>query len=258
MFQITEKSGKYHIPFGNKELSEKVFLEWKDYQIFYDVGDKVVFDDCYGETKFGKIIKLNPKRALIDAIDGTKWNAHYYHLKHNCLSLRKDRLKRADRLNQVIIETLKVMKKYHLKNWKLGFAAGYSKLGFCNFRRQLIKINLRHLIEDDPSDVTDTILHEIAHAIAGQNAGHGPQWKLVAESLGATPKACVSINNKEQDRILTIKQQICIGDTVSFDHLGEELSGRVERTNKNTVTVNTGISSWRIPYLLLKQYQFRH
>ncbi len=34
--------------------------------------------------------------------------------------------------------------------------------------------------------------HEIAHAIAGPDAGHGPVWKAVAVRLGATPRACES------------------------------------------------------------------
>ncbi len=36
----------------------------------------------------------------------------------------------------------------------------------------------------------DTLLHEIAHALAGPEAGHGPAWKAVAVRIGATPRAC--------------------------------------------------------------------
>lgn len=35
--------------------------------------------------------------------------------------------------------------------------------------------------------VADTILHEIAHAIVGYEAGHGPDWKRMARILGADP-----------------------------------------------------------------------
>ena len=41
-----------------------------------------------------------------------------------------------------------------------------------------------------PSNVLDTLRHEIAHAIAGSEAKHGPAWKVVAIRLGATPRAC--------------------------------------------------------------------
>lgn len=44
----------------------------------------------------------------------------------------------------------------------------------------------------DEAEVRDTILHEIAHVLAGIRAGHGPAWKDVARSLGARPEACAS------------------------------------------------------------------
>lgn len=39
----------------------------------------------------------------------------------------------------------------------------------------------------DEHEIRDTILHEIAHAIAGHKAGHGAQWKAVARQIGANP-----------------------------------------------------------------------
>ena len=38
--------------------------------------------------------------------------------------------------------------------------------------------------------VKDTILHEIAHAIAGYSAGHGQKWKDVCIQIGAKPERC--------------------------------------------------------------------
>lgn len=46
---------------------------------------------------------------------------------------------------------------------------------------------LRHVSWEQ---VTDTILHEIAHIIAGPKAGHGTEWKRVAARIGATPQTC--------------------------------------------------------------------
>lgn len=39
-------------------------------------------------------------------------------------------------------------------------------------------------------EVEDTILHEVAHALAGLDADHGPAWKACASRLGARPEAC--------------------------------------------------------------------
>jgi hypothetical protein len=39
------------------------------------------------------------------------------------------------------------------------------------------------------ADLEDTVRHEIAHLIVGLGKRHGPQWKRVAASLGAQPRA---------------------------------------------------------------------
>lgn len=42
---------------------------------------------------------------------------------------------------------------------------------------------LRHP-KTTPDVLKNTILHELAHAIAGHEAGHGPKWKSVAREIG--------------------------------------------------------------------------
>ncbi len=39
-------------------------------------------------------------------------------------------------------------------------------------------------------EVRDTILHEIAHGLAGVTNGHNETWKRIARMVGARPKAC--------------------------------------------------------------------
>lgn len=53
----------------------------------------------------------------------------------------------------------------------------------------------RHLVErNDLDEVLDTILHEIAHALAGPDAGHGPRWKEMCQKVGANPERCGEAN----------------------------------------------------------------
>ena len=49
---------------------------------------------------------------------------------------------------------------------------------------------LPYASHNPPEKVLDTLLHEIAHALAGPKARHGPVWKAIAKKLGATPRAC--------------------------------------------------------------------
>ena len=53
-----------------------------------------------------------------------------------------------------------------------------------------ISLSLQVTLLSSRESVTDTILHEIAHAKAGRAAGHGLAWKLAAMEIGARPTAC--------------------------------------------------------------------
>ncbi len=44
----------------------------------------------------------------------------------------------------------------------------------------------------------DTLLHEIAHALAGHRAGHGPVWRKIAREVGAKPKRCYRAEEVQQ------------------------------------------------------------
>ena len=68
--------------------------------------------------------------------------------------------------------------------WTFGFDRAKRRAGLCNFTDHRITLSrpLAELGEDD--DVHQVILHEIAHALAGPHAGHGPRWKAIARELG--------------------------------------------------------------------------
>ena len=68
--------------------------------------------------------------------------------------------------------------------WSFEFDHARTRAGLCDFRRRRISVS-RHLAsryEDD--EVHQILLHEVAHALAGMRAGHGPKWKAIADELG--------------------------------------------------------------------------
>lgn len=70
--------------------------------------------------------------------------------------------------------------------WSFGFDHAKTRAGQCDFARRRITVS-RHLavrISDD--DVDQVLLHEIAHALAGPRAGHGPAWRRTAAAIGYT------------------------------------------------------------------------
>lgn len=82
------------------------------------------------------------------------------------------------------------MAKHALTDWTFGFGATKRRMGICKYREKRIEIAEFHAANNPPETVLDTLYHEIAHALAGPRAKHGPKWKMIAVRLGATPRAC--------------------------------------------------------------------
>jgi predicted SprT family Zn-dependent metalloprotease len=82
------------------------------------------------------------------------------------------------------------MAKHGLHGWTFGLADTKRQLGACKYRKKRIEIAEYYARNSPRESVLDTLLHEIAHAIAGPAARHGSAWKKIAVRLGATPRAC--------------------------------------------------------------------
>jgi predicted SprT family Zn-dependent metalloprotease len=80
--------------------------------------------------------------------------------------------------------------RHGLHGWTFDLSNAKRRLGVCNYRRKRIEVAEYYARNSPPETVLDTLLHEIAHAIAGPAAKHGSQWKAVAVRLGATPRSC--------------------------------------------------------------------
>lgn len=68
--------------------------------------------------------------------------------------------------------------------WSFGFDHAKRRAGLCNFTAHRISVSryLAARFEDD--EVHQVLLHEVAHALAGPAAGHGPAWRAIAASIG--------------------------------------------------------------------------
>jgi predicted SprT family Zn-dependent metalloprotease len=93
-------------------------------------------------------------------------------------------------LEELAVVAGQEMRKHGLDGWTFGITQSRRMLGVCKFRSKRIEIAEYHARNNASATVLDTLLHEIAHAIAGPAAKHGPKWKVLAIRLGATPRAC--------------------------------------------------------------------
>ncbi|KAA9158354.1 SprT-like domain-containing protein [Microbacterium lushaniae] len=70
--------------------------------------------------------------------------------------------------------------------WSFGFDNAKRRAGLCDYTRRRISVSRYLAARYDDDTNHQTLLHEVAHAVAGPTAGHGPQWKRVARDLGYT------------------------------------------------------------------------
>jgi predicted SprT family Zn-dependent metalloprotease len=93
-------------------------------------------------------------------------------------------------LNQLEAIALREMRANGLHGWTFGLARSRRRRGVCKYREKRIEVAAYYARHSPEESVLDTLRHEIAHAIAGPAAKHGPKWKAVAVRLGARPRSC--------------------------------------------------------------------
>ncbi|MET1256001.1 SprT-like domain-containing protein [Aliikangiella maris] len=114
-----------------------------------------------------------------------------------------------------------------LHDWRIEFDNAKRRAGVCRLKLRVIGLSIYHVRLNSDSVISDTILHELAHAIAYTlygEVGHGFHWKNVARKIGATPKSTGKFNLPQAPWILVL---FC----PTFNQL-EEVSQRFRR-NKN-------------------------
>ena len=83
---------------------------------------------------------------------------------------------------------------FDLENWTFKInTRAKTRLGCCKYYPKVIELSAWCLDGGVvPGKAEDTIRHEIAHAIAGMDAGHGPVWRKACMVTGANPNRCAS------------------------------------------------------------------
>lgn len=116
-----------------------------------------------------------------------------------------------------------LMVEHGLVGWTFRFDKAKRRFGVCRYKVKVIGLSGYLTQMNEEARVRDTILHEIAHALAGPKIGHGPKWRQVCRSIGARPVRCyvsVEVNKPKANYIGT-----CLVCSATFERL--RLSRRV-------------------------------
>jgi predicted SprT family Zn-dependent metalloprotease len=82
-----------------------------------------------------------------------------------------------------------LMNQHGLVDWSFAFDHARRRFGRCNYTLKQITLSKPLTFLNPLDEVRDTILHEIAHALA-PGAKHGPRWRAVCQRIGARPIRC--------------------------------------------------------------------
>lgn len=85
-----------------------------------------------------------------------------------------------------------LMDQHGLTGWRIEWNRAKRTHGSCCYGTMTLTFSEVAFDHVDEDEIRDTITHEIAHALAGSTAGHGPRWVAIHRSIGGTGARYVS------------------------------------------------------------------
>ena len=95
-------------------------------------------------------------------------------------------------LSSVQLLANRLLKDHELdkKGWRFRFDRAKRRAGSCRFSEKEITIAKAYAEQENLKEITNTILHEIAHALVGPKNAHNEIWKQKALEIGCDAERC--------------------------------------------------------------------
>lgn len=77
-----------------------------------------------------------------------------------------------------------------LGDWRVEWGHATRTWGQCLYVTRTIRLSWPITRLNGIDGLTDTVLHEVAHALAGPGTGHGPVWQEWCRAVGTDPSRC--------------------------------------------------------------------
>ena len=79
------------------------------------------------------------------------------------------------------------------QSWTVRYDHARARAGQCKHRAKVLSFSRNLIARGSPVDMRNTLLHEIAHALAGPKHGHDRTWRALALRIGCNGKRCHSM-----------------------------------------------------------------
>ena len=79
------------------------------------------------------------------------------------------------------------------QSWTVKYDHARARAGQCQHRAKILSFSRNLIVRGSPADMRNTLLHEIAHALAGAKHGHDRTWRDIALQIGCDGRRCHNI-----------------------------------------------------------------
>ena len=86
----------------------------------------------------------------------------------------------------------RLLDQHGLHDWTIVFDRAKRRAGICRWARKEIGLSAPLTSIHPESEVRDTVLHEVAHALVGPRHGHDRVWRAMALRIGCSGQRCSS------------------------------------------------------------------
>ncbi len=157
-------------------------------------GTEVSFTTKTGALQ-GTVQQLLPRQARVATRREGLWDVSYGAMRRLAPAPAP-----AMSLREVEALGARLIRKHEVENglkkgWKFGFDLARVRAGVCKYEEKRISLSVTYCLKASKEEIVDTILHEIAHAIAGPTHRHDDTWKTVARRIGCTARRCHQVDH---------------------------------------------------------------
>jgi len=133
----------------------------------------------------GKIVRFNRTTATVkDDYSPDEYLVPFQQLEHILPERRADSDEK--QIEAVALFASSLLREHGLNDWRFKFDYSTRRAGCCNYRDQTISISFELARNGTDDEITDTLLHEIAHALVGKKHNHDAIWKAKARAIGCS------------------------------------------------------------------------
>ncbi len=150
------------------------------------IDEEIVFS-CRGRQLRGRIVRLNLRRAHVLCDNDEEYAVPYPRIISQSTELEQSLGRRPEAVRQ---QAVALLAEHGLADWCFDFDHATRRAGCCDYRHERISLALQFARQASEAEITDTLLHEIAHALVGKKHNHDAVWRAKAQQLGSSGERC--------------------------------------------------------------------